>query len=35
MKLSEKQWFAVLWLAGFFSLALVAGLFRVLIQLAY
>lgn len=35
MKLSQTQWFIVLWLCGFFALALVAGAFRLLIQLAY
>lgn len=34
MKLSQTQWFIVLWLGGF-ALALVAGAFRLLIQLAY
>ena len=35
MKLSQTQWFIVLWLAGFIALALIAGAFRVLVQLAY
>ncbi|MGB8697362.1 MULTISPECIES: DUF2474 domain-containing protein [Acinetobacter] len=35
MKLSQTQWFIVLWLGGFFALVLVAGAFRLLIQLAY
>ncbi|AXY56771.1 DUF2474 family protein [Acinetobacter chinensis] len=34
-KLSETQWFIVLWLGGFLALAVIAGLFRMLIQLAY
>jgi hypothetical protein len=34
-KLSETQWFIVLWLGGFLTLAVIAGLFRMLIQLAY
>ena len=33
MKLSQTQWFIVLWLGGFFALALVAGAFRLLVQL--
>ena len=35
MKLSQTQWFIVLWLAGFLALAFVAGAFRLLVQLAY
>ncbi|WP_297424939.1 DUF2474 domain-containing protein [uncultured Acinetobacter sp.] len=35
MKLSQTQWFIVLWLAGFIALALIAGAFRMLVQLAY
>ncbi len=35
MKLSQTQWFILLWLAGFLALALIAGAFRFLIQLAY
>ncbi|MBR5556867.1 MAG: DUF2474 domain-containing protein [Acinetobacter sp.] len=35
MKLSQTQWCIVLWLGGFFALTLVAGAFRLLIQLAY
>ncbi|MFV5494439.1 DUF2474 domain-containing protein [Acinetobacter towneri] len=35
MKLSQTQWFIVLWLGGFLSLLIVAGLFRLLIKLAY
>lgn len=35
MKLSQTQWFIVLWLAGFIGLALIAGAFRMLVQLAY
>lgn len=35
MKLSETQWFIVLWLLGFLALGLIAGLFRMLIQLSY
>ena len=35
MKLSQTQWFIVLWLAGFIALALIAGAFRMLVLLAY
>lgn len=35
MKLSQTQWFIVLWLVGFITLALIAGAFRMLVQLAY
>ncbi len=35
MKLKQAGWFIVLWLGGFLSLAIVAGLFRLLVQLAY
>ena len=35
MKLSQTQWFIMLWLAGFIALALIAGVFRMLVQLAY
>lgn len=35
MKLSQTQWFIVLWLGGFFVLALIVGVFRLLVQLAY
>lgn len=35
MKIFELKWFIGLWLAGFLSLALVAGLFRLLLKLAY
>lgn len=35
MKLSQTQWFIALWLAGFIALALIAGAFRMLVQLAY
>jgi hypothetical protein len=35
MKISELKWFVGLWLAGFLSLAVIAGLFRLLLQLAY
>lgn len=35
MKLSQTQWFIMLWLAGFIALALIVGAFRMLVQLAY
>ena len=35
MKLSHTQWFIVLWVAGFLALAVIAGAFRFLVQLAY
>lgn len=35
MKLNQAGWFIVLWLGGFLALALVAGIFRMLIQWAY
>lgn len=34
-KISQTQWFIILWLAGFLTLFLIAAFFRVLIQLAY
>lgn len=35
MKLNQAGWFVVLWLGGFFTLLLIAGAFRLLIQWAY
>lgn len=35
MKLNQAGWFVILWLFGFLSLALIAGIFRLLIQWAY
>ena len=35
MKLNQLGWFIVLWLAGFLTLVLIAGIFRLLIQWAY
>ncbi|WP_099092636.1 DUF2474 domain-containing protein [Acinetobacter larvae] len=35
IKLNKTQWFIVLWLAGFLGLALIAGLFKMLLLLAY
>ncbi|NEN76536.1 DUF2474 domain-containing protein [Pelistega sp. NLN82] len=34
-KLSSIQWFILLWLAGFVGLAVIAGLFRLLLYWAY
>lgn len=35
LQLSKTQWFIVLWLGGFLALAVVAGAFRLMVQLAY
>ncbi|WP_288500123.1 DUF2474 domain-containing protein [uncultured Acinetobacter sp.] len=35
MKLSQTQWFILLWLGGFLTLAIIAGFFRMLFQWAY
>ncbi|ATO18385.1 DUF2474 domain-containing protein [Acinetobacter sp. LoGeW2-3] len=35
MKLNRAGWFIVLWLAGFLTMAIIAGFFRFLLQLAY
>lgn len=35
MKLSQTQWFIVLWLGGFLSLLMIAGFFKLLLKLAY
>nr|WP_193925009.1 DUF2474 family protein [Acinetobacter wuhouensis] len=35
LKLSQTQWFIILWLGGFLTLAVIAGFFRMLIQFAY
>ncbi|MCH4248534.1 MAG: DUF2474 domain-containing protein [Acinetobacter populi] len=35
MKLSQRQWFIVLWLGGFLSLLIIAGIFRLILKLAY
>jgi hypothetical protein len=32
---SSTQWFIILWLVGFFALAIIAGLFRLLLMFAY
>lgn len=34
-KLSQVQWFFLLYLLGFLILAVIAGAFRVLLQMAY
>ena len=34
-KLTQNQWFILLWCVGFLSLLLIAGAFRLLLQLAY
>ncbi len=33
--LTSTQWFIILWLLGFFALAIIAGLFRLLLMFAY
>lgn len=35
MKLNQVGWFIVLWLGGVISLAIIAGMFKILLQLAY
>ncbi|WP_216936547.1 MULTISPECIES: DUF2474 domain-containing protein [unclassified Acinetobacter] len=35
MKGKQALWFVGLWLAGFLTLALIAGVFRFLVHLAY
>lgn len=35
MKLSQTQWFILLWLGGFSGLLLIAMLFRLLLKVAY
>ncbi|ENW19077.1 hypothetical protein F926_02635 [Acinetobacter haemolyticus NIPH 261] len=35
MKKSQIKWFIGLWLVGFLGLAIIAGLFRALLMLAY
>ncbi|OJU56684.1 MAG: hypothetical protein BGN93_02975, partial [Acinetobacter sp. 39-4] len=35
LHLSQTQWFIILWLLGFFALAIIAGLFRLLLMFAY
>ncbi|ATR79755.1 MULTISPECIES: DUF2474 family protein [Moraxellaceae] len=35
MKLSQTGWFILLWVIGVVTLAVIAGIFRFLIQLAY
>jgi hypothetical protein len=33
--MNSTQWFVCLWLAGFLGLALIAGVFKVLLYFAY
>ncbi len=35
IKLTQTQWFILLWLVGFLGLAVIAGLFRLLLYFAY
>ncbi|EHU2434070.1 DUF2474 family protein [Moraxella osloensis] len=35
MKLSQTGWFILLWVIGVVALAIIAGIFRLLVQLAY
>lgn len=35
MKLSSTQWFILLWLTGFVGLGVIAGLFKMMMKLAY
>lgn len=35
IQLSKTQWFIVLWLGGFLALAIIAGAFRLMVQMAY
>lgn len=35
IKLNSTQWFILLWLAGFLGLTAIAGIFKVLLYLAY
>lgn len=35
MKLSQAGWFILLWVIGVVTLAIIAGIFRLLVQLAY
>lgn len=34
-KLTQTQWFIVLWLVGFLGLAVIAGMFKLLLWFAY
>ncbi|CAM2956493.1 DUF2474 domain-containing protein [Acinetobacter celticus] len=34
-KMNSTQWFICLWLVGFISLAIIAGLFRFMLYFAY
>ncbi|WP_264673817.1 MULTISPECIES: hypothetical protein [Acinetobacter] len=35
LHLNPTQWFIILWLVGFFALAIIAGLFRLFLMFAY
>ncbi len=35
MKLSSTQWFILLWFVGFAGLAVIAGVFKLMMKLAY
>lgn len=33
--LNSMQWFVLLWIAGFLGLAIIAGLFKIMLYFAY
>ncbi|SNX45510.1 hypothetical protein SAMN05421731_10564 [Acinetobacter puyangensis] len=35
LELTSTQWFIMLWFVGFFGLAVIAGLFKLLLLFAY
>lgn len=35
LKLSSMQWFILLWIVGFLGLAIIAGLFKLMLYFAY
>ncbi|WP_152598546.1 DUF2474 domain-containing protein [Acinetobacter thermotolerans] len=35
MKLNQAGWFILLWLGGFLTMVIIAGIFRFLLHLAY
>lgn len=35
LHLSSMQWFILLWLVGFLGLAIIAGLFKIILYFAY
>lgn len=35
LHLNSTEWFIILWLVGFFALAIIAGLFRLLLMFVY